>query len=223
MRVCFVGRGAPKSVLLENGLGELDLIVFPFQGGEEVSYERELRGETERFEGLARLSKHKNCAVVCGMTTDALGLKRRSVLVAEGGKILGVSDMVNVLDGTVNVGACVRVFETKSGRMGVVVEEDLYFFEVFKSLSLCGCDFIVCPFGGGVGETERVMLRAQAFCFGVPILFCARGYSMVVGGEGEVSFASPLSPVVFSFERPAEYHLIETRSSGFSRRIREDE
>lgn len=222
MRVCFVGRGTPKN-LTDERVGECDLIVFPFQAGAEVCYEQELRGETERFEELARLSKRKNTVVVCGMTTDALGLKRRSVLVAERGRILGVSDMVNVLDGTVNVGACVRVFETKAGRMGVAVEEDLYFFEVFKSLSLCGCDFIVCPFNGKVGEIERVMLRAQAFCFGVPILFCARGYSMSVTARGEVAFASPFSPVTISVELQKEYHLIETRSRGFSRAILKEE
>ena len=45
-------------------------------------------------------------------------------------------------------------------RIGIVVAEDLYFFEVMKSLALCGCDWVVCPFGGDVGEMDRVMLRA---------------------------------------------------------------
>ena len=87
-----------------------------------------------------------------------------------------------------------------------------------KSLALCGCDWVVCPFGGDVGEMERVMLRANAFCFGIPILFCGKGYAVAVNADGEVAFASPQSPVVISVETFREYRLIETRQRGFSKR-----
>lgn len=220
MRVCFVSRGSPRA-FSESGErgGDADLFVFGFQSGE-VSYEKELKGETGHFEELALLSKERNAVVVCGFVTDTRGLKRKSVLVAENGRILGVSDMLNILDGEWNAGACARVFETKKGRMGVIVAEDLYFFEVVKALTVAGCDFIVCPFGGDAGEIERVMLRANAFCFGVPILFCSRGYSIVAEVTGEVEFASPQSPVIFPFERARTYHLIETRRRGFSKCVK---
>jgi len=215
MRVCCVSRESPRA-FGKNGTGEqADLFVFGFQGLEAVSYERELKGETGYFEELARLSKERNAAVVCGFITDTRGLKRKSVLVAENGRILGVSDMLNVIDGEWNAGACARVFETKKGRMGVVVAEDLYFFEVVKALCVAGCDFIVCPFGQGAGAIELVMLRANAFSFGVPILFCAKGYAVSVGISGEVEFSSPKSPVCFPFETLKNYHLIETRQRGF--------
>jgi predicted amidohydrolase len=216
MKVCFVSRGTPDSF---SGVadGDVDLAVFAFQGGAPISYEKELRGETAVFSKIAEISKR--CGVtVCGLQTDARGIKRKSVLVAENGRILGVSDMVNVIDGAWNVGANTRVFQTKKHRLGVVVAEDLYFFEVVKSLALCGCDWLVCPFGGDVGEIERVMLRANAFCFGVPILFCGKGYAMVVGGNGEVAFASPQSPIALKVESFREYHLVETRQRGFSKR-----
>ena len=211
MKVCFVSGGGLRDY---DEAANCDLLVFGFQSTETVSYERELKGETNCFERLALLSKN-NRTVVCGFVTDTRGLKRKSVLVARNGRISGVSDMVNVIDGEWNAGACTRVFETGKGRMGIVVAEDLYFFEVVKALALCGCDFIVCPFGADAGDIERVMLRANAFCFGVPILFCAKGYSMAVGSSGEIEFASPKSPVCLGLENPRAYHLIETRRRGF--------
>ncbi|MBQ4268266.1 MAG: hypothetical protein IJB97_01300, partial [Clostridia bacterium] len=123
-----------------------------------------------------------------------------------------------VVDGEWNVGANTRVFQTAKGRVGVVVAEDLYFFEVARSLSLFGCDYIVCPFGVGVGGIERVMTRANAFCFGVPILFCGKGYAMAVGADGEVAFASPKSPAVVKMEFYREYRLVETRQRGLGKR-----
>ena len=216
MKICFVSRGTPDGF---SGVadGEIDLTVFAFQGGEPISYERELRGETSAFSKIAELSKRFG-VTVCGLKTDARGIKRKSAVVAENGRILGVSDMVNVIDGDWNVGANTRVFQTKNHRIGIVVAEDLYFFEVMKSLALCGCDWVVCPFGGDVGEMERVMLRANAFCFGIPILFCGKGYAVAVNADGEVAFASPQSPVVISVETFREYRLIETRQRGFSKR-----
>lgn len=217
MRVCLIGRGTPETFLSGERTGEADVWAFAFQNAEAVSYEKELKGETGRFETLAMLSKKKRAVVVCGFLTDSLGLKRKSVLVAENGKILGVSDMINVFDGELNAGACARIFETKRGRIGIVVAEDLYFFEVVKSLSTCGVDYIVCPFGVACGEIEKVMLRANAFCFGVPILFCSKNYSLVVNASGEVEFASPAGEAFLSFEPIKEYHLVETRRRGFFR------
>ena len=216
MKVCFVGRETPERF---SGVedGDVDLLLFAFQGGKPISYEKELKGETAEFARLAALSKTYGVCV-CGLATDARGIKRKSVLVAENGRILGVSDMLNVVDGEWNVGANTRVFQTAKGRVGVVVAEDLYFFEVARSLALCGCDYIVCPFGVGVGDIERVMTRANAFCFGVPILFCGKGYAMAVGADGEVAFASPKSPAVVKMEFYREYRLVETRQRGLGKR-----
>ena len=219
MRICFVSKGSLNAFskrrveLTEVGA---DVIVFGFNGLGEVSYEKELKGETHYFEEAAALSKRTKAVTVCGCVTDTRGHKRRSVVVAENGKITGVSDMLNVVDGEVSCGATLRVYETKAGKMGVIVAEDLLFPEVAKSLAVCGSDFIVCPYLK-LDELQSVLLRATAYFYGVPIFFCCDGYAMVAEASGRISFASPQSPVCAEFKPVKEYHLVETRRRGFYR------
>ncbi len=222
MRICFVSNGTLRAFrgngergmaacLQESEKGQTDLLCFGFNGIGEVSYERELKGESSFFEDAAALSKELGALVVCGCVTDSRGLKRKSALVAENGRLMGVSDMLYVVDGEVSCGAALRVYETKMGKMGVAVAEDLHFPDVVKSLALCGSDFIVCPFGKVCDEMQGVLLRAYAYMYGVPILCCGDGYAMLADGKGRLAFSSPVSPAFFSFENRKEYHLLQTR------------
>ena len=190
---------------------EEGLLLTGFDAVGEVSYERELKGESICFEEIALLSKRLKNVVICGCETDTRGLKRKSAIVAENGKILGVSDMLNVVDGKENCGSALRVYETKLGKIGVIVAGDLYFPETVKALSLCGADYIVCPFGKITCNIQTVLLRSYAFCYGIPVFLCAQGYAMVVNGAGEVVFASPQSESYFDFVNVKEYHLLHTR------------
>lgn len=217
MKVCFVSRGsvlAAKNAVLS---AEAELVVGGISSVSEVSYEKEIRGESRAFEGLASLSEETGAVVVCGCVTDTKGLKRKSAVVAEKGKILGVSDMLNVLDGEMNSGAALRVYDTNVGKIGVMVGEDLYFPEVAKALTLCGADVIVCPYGEVENGVESVLIRAFAFCYGAPICLCGVGYSAIGGVDGGLAFASPISPAVAEFDSVKEYHLVETRHRGFYR------
>ena len=136
MKIRFVGRGRLRE-FKENYESEgEELILFGFEGMGEVSYEKELKGESDFFEETALLSKAAKGVVVCGCVTDTRGHKRKSAVVAERGKLVGVSDMLNVIDGEVSAGAALRIYETKLGRMGVAVAEDILFPEVIKSLAL---------------------------------------------------------------------------------------
>lgn len=219
MRIAFISDGTVESVggsVLQEGFdGEFgaDICVFGFHGKPQVSYERELKGETKFFEAAARLSKKMQNLVVCGCITDTCGHKRKSALVAECGKLLGVSDALHAIDGEVGSGAALRVYQTKMGKMGVAVAEDLLFPEVVRSLVLCGSDFIVCPYGK-VGQMQGVLLRASAYTNGVPILFCGDGYCMLAESSGELAFASPVSPSFIRLKKQKEYHLVETRRRG---------
>jgi len=214
MRIRFItDNTSPKFLDVPTDEGAEVTILHFYQ--EEVSYEKELKGETSFFEEIARLSKTVKGVVVCGCITDTKGLRRKSVVVADNGRLVGVSDMLNAVDGKYDSGAALRVYETKGGRMGVVVADDLRFPEIVKSLAVCGSDFIVCPFGRMEG-IETVLLRANAYCYGVPIFFCSLGNCMIADVSGEIAFASSQAMAVAAFTPRKEYHLIETRRRGFS-------
>ena len=176
-----------------------------------VDYTQELKGESCFFEEIARLSKETDGVVVCGCTTDTHGHRRRSAVVAERGRILGVSDMLHAIDGEIACGAGLRVYETVAGKIGVAVGEDLRFPDVFAALALCGSEFVVCPFAR-VDEVHVVLARAHAYCFGVPVLLCGQGYAAIADADGRIAFATPLSQASAEFRGGGEYHLVETRS-----------
>ena len=211
MRIDFVVKGSLQEWRNTMMVGEEGLLLMSFDTLDEVSYERELKGQSVCFEEIAMLSKRLKNVVVCGCETDMRGLKRKSAIVAENVKILGISDMLHAVDGKENRGSALRVYETKLGKIGVVIAEDLYFPETVKALSLCGADFIVCPFGKMACSIQTVLLRAYAFCFGVPIFLCAQGYGMVVDAAGEVVFASPQTQSHIDFVNVKEYHLFNVR------------
>lgn len=214
MQIALVSCGTLRTFKNGEKPSAAELAVFGFDGIGEVNYEKELKGESAYFEDVALLSKEMRNVIVCGCITNTRGHKRKSAVVAENGRLLGVSDMLNVIDGGVGAGASLRVYETKLGKMGVVVAEDLYFPETVKTLSLCGCEFIVCPFEQMRDSLPAVLLRAFAYCYGVPIIFCGVGYGAIADANGALAFASPFSPAYFSFENKREYHLIETRRKG---------
>ncbi len=212
MRIGFVSKGAVGAFMKSHAEESADLFIFGFNGTGQVSYEKELQGKTNRFEEVALLSSKRKCVVVSGCVTDTHGHKRKSAVVAENGRLLGVSDVMHVVDGGGGTGggATLRVYETRVGRMGVVVGDDLRFPEVVRALTVCGADFIVCPFERA-GERETVLLRAYAYCYGTPILFCSDGYAAVADATGTLSFSSSASPVFREFAFTREYHLVETR------------
>lgn len=213
MRICFVTSGSLNEF---KGERDADVVLFPFHALGEVSYERELKGETSLFEDVAILSKMGQNIVACGCYTNARGLKRKSVVIAERGRILGVADMVNRIDGSdYRCGAGVKLFDTKVGKLGIVVAEDLYFPQVIETLSVCGADLALSVFEQLNEGLELTLMRASAFFYGIPVCMCAYGYAQVADPMGRLVFSSPKSPCTCELTREQEFHIVETRKKGF--------
>ena len=219
MRICFVTKGGLDAVGEEAGA---DIVCYPLSALGEVSYERELKGETSLFEAVAMRSKALRCTVVGGCYTDARGIRRKSAVVAERGRLLGVSDLVNRIDGSAfGAGAGVKVYETTAGRLGVVVGEDLYFPKVVETLTLSGADAVLCLFEELSEGLELTLIRAHAFFYGLPVALCAFGYAAVADPEGRLFFASPAPVGRVTLPKEREYRLIETRRRLTLRKKRE--
>ncbi len=182
----------------------------------EVNYEKEVKGESNELEEVALFSRNFNCTAIVGCYTDTKGIKRKSTVVAEKGKILGISDMTTGFDGDkYKCGSGLRVYETSVGKLGVLVGQDIYFPELVKSLTQCGSEQIICMYENIGDSLEQILIRSNAFCYGVPICMCAHGYAQIADASGKLAFASPKSPAYFSQQPFREYHLIETRLRGF--------
>ena len=193
-----------------------DLLVFSFNGLGLVSYKKELNGQTEYFSDLAKLSRQLSCTIVCGCDTDTYGVFRRSCVVADKGKILGVSDMVYSIDDSEFVpGGAVRVYETSAGRIGVIVSKDLFFPETIKTLALCDADLLCCVYKKIENFMPEILTRAWAFTSGISTCICAENYACVSDIRGNIVSKSTMDIVKTQVKIEKDYHLIKCKRRGF--------
>ena len=217
MKLCFVSQSSLNAVWQERlaDVSNHDVVVFGFNGLGLVSYKKELNGETEYFQDLAKLSKQLSSVVISGCDTDTYGVFRHSVAIAEKGKILGVTDTTHIIDESEFVASGnYRVFETSVGKIGIIVGEDLFFPETIRVLTLCDADIIVCIFKKLETTMPQVMARAGAFCNGVLVALCAEKYVAVANVKGEITTSGSQNIIKTKLKIEKDYHLISSRRRG---------
>ena len=220
MKACLVTSATLNCVWQEklSELNQQNLVVFGFNGMGLVSYKKELSGETEYFHDLAKLSKQLSCVIVCGCDTDNYGVFKHSAVIADKGKILGVSDMAHAIDDSEYAsGSGFRVYDTSIGKIGLIVAEDLFFSETSRVLALCDADFIVCVFKKLENTMPQIMLRASAFANGVAMVLCGKNYACVADVKGQISIASGADIIKTEIKIEKDYHLIQSRRRGLYR------
>ena len=220
MKLCLVTNGTLSQVWQEklSVIAEHELTVFGFNGLGLVSYKKELEGETEYFHDLAKLSKQTSSVILSGCDTDTYGVFRHSVVIADKGKVLGVSDMAHGIDDSEFVaGGNFRVYDTSAGKIGVIVSEDLFFPETSRVLTLCDADVIVCVMKKVETLMPQIMLRACAFSNGIPMVLCADRYCAVADIRGNVVMSGRANIVKSKIKIEKDYHLISSRRRGLYR------
>jgi len=202
-----------------DALSGADAVIFPHYYKEIISYSKEIKGTTHFFKTLTNLSKCLKTTVIAGVDTDSYGLLRHSGAVCDNGKLLGISDMVVVQDGDRYVGGGVlKVYDTRAGRIGLVVGDDVFSSDCVRTLSLCGADIIVCVTDKILDGNIGITARAKAYEFGVPVAVCANKTALLAGIDGEMIFTSPKKITVAGIKVEKDYHLITLRRRGKKQR-----
>ena len=220
MDLCFITADSLDSVWQKklSEIGKNDVVVFGFNGLGLVSYKKELGGETEYFQDVARLSRELSSVVISGCDTDTYGVFRHSAVIADRGKILGVTDMVHALDDSEFVaGGNFRVYDTGAGKIGIIVAEDLFFPESCRVLALCDADVIICIFKKLEGAMPQVMLRAGAFANGVSMALCAKNYAAIADIRGNIALSGGGNIIKGKIKTEKDFHLISLRRRGLYR------
>ncbi len=218
MKICVATQPLKDNV----NLPACDLCVFGFGALGEVNYESELSGKTDKFEELALLSRTLSCGVACGCTTFSCGLKRKSAAVADRGKLLGISDMLHVIDGEdFKSGAGLGLYKVSGYKIGVCVENDIYFPENVKALSLCGCNLIVCFLENSGDNMPPLLIRAYSYLYGVPVVLSAGKVAYLAEITGAVA-SSNQKIVTFETDPKNYYRVISTRSRGILQTFSDD-
>ena len=219
MVFCVVADGTLKDL---KTLPECDVAVFGFNGLGEVDYEKELKGMSDKFEDAVRLSKTAGCGVLCGCYTRSRGVVRKSVSVADGGRLLGISDMNFVLDSEdYKSGAGLGVYSVGGYKIGLCIENDLLFPDAFKALALCGCNAVVVFMEEVRNILPALIIRTYSYLYGVPVIMCAGKTAFYSEVTGEL--ATSALPVSFFDVSPCpQYRKVTMRTKGLFNDFSED-
>ena len=163
-----------------------------------VSYKRELAGQTHILSLCVEKSLETGGVALFFADTESYGVLRRSVIVADAGKVLGVSDELGVTKRGYAAGSSVRVYETSAGNLGVLAGGDLLRYEPAHALSLAGSDMI-CHLTSERRKELPVLAEALGYFLGVPILSVSPGIATLAGTEGELLAASPTDGETWDF------------------------
>ena len=211
MKICVV---TDRRKQLSVRLPPCDVVLFGFGTLGLVDYESELNGKTEKFETAAKLSHAAHCGVLCGCITDSRGLMRKSVAVASNGKLLGISDMLNVLDGEeYKSGANVGVYTIGGYKVGVCIDNDLYFPDCVKACAMCGCNLLVVHAEDVTDGIPPLLIRAYAYLYGMPVVLCGGGTAFFADISGVIA-SSNQDIAVFETSPKNCYRKVTSRVRG---------
>ncbi len=167
-----------------------DVTVFGKYAGR-VRYGEDEKNKDSLLYRLCSVSQQAGTVLALADTVGG-GAPRRSVLVADGGKLLGITDELSALQQLPRSGKTMRVYATAAGNIGVLVGADLYAYEPAHILSACGAELIVHLSAVRKRQADLVG-GALAYLCGVPLLSVASGVAALYGETGELLYASPIN------------------------------
>lgn len=211
MKICVVTEGRnPFAVKLP----PCDVALMGFSSLGLVDYESELSGKSDKLERMSKFSKSAHCGVLCGCLTDSHGLIRKSVAAAHAGKLIGICDMLNVLDGEeYKSGATLGVYTLGGYKIGLCIENDLYFPDCFKSLAMLGCNLVAVHCEQLSDAQIPLLIRAYAYLYGIPVVLSAGGVAYFADITGVVA-SSNQAVAVFETSPKNCYRLVTSRRRG---------
>ncbi len=192
-----------------------DIVVFGFNGIKRISYKQELSGVEDLLVKFSKLSKSTNKIIISATNTDNYGIIRKSLIIAEKGKILGISDMNIKLQGEdCSVGAGYRVYQTSVGRIGVLIGDDILDFDGVKAMTICDADIIILVTTESEKEEYNFILRAYSYLFGVPILALTATSVLASDINGEIVCGSRDNITKLILPTKKCFRLITTKRRG---------
>lgn len=150
---------------------ETDLNLFAFGAFEKVCFKNELNGKSDVLSQMSNLSKRLNSVCFFGVQTDSFGLNRHSVIVCDGGKLVGISDATHTSETVQNVSHGFKIFATRKGKFGVLVDNDVCVVDAIKSFSLCECDAIIDLSADILPFKTESLITTLAFLFGIAVCY----------------------------------------------------
>lgn len=191
----------------------VSLALFGFSGLKTIKYKTELNGSSNILHEFSNLSR-SGITFASGAITDNYGVMRKSLVIASGGKLSGISDACVSENGERrSLGGAYRVYQTSAGKIGVIVCGDITDFDGVRATALCDADVIIRVSDVEEKPIDSVLLRAYAYLFGVPVVSLTSGGVTASDINGEIcSHAESGGVIVVPTKRT--YKLVTAKKRG---------
>ena len=192
------------------------IVIFNQNGLNKINYKNELNGSQNILTDFAKISKNSSKILIAGAFSDNYGVKRKSCVVAEKGKLLGITDMCLSIEGnSFSIGGNHKVFQTSICKIGIVVDDDILDFDGIKAMSLCDADIIFSVVFSDEKPQYNYLIRAYSYLFGLPIVMITNNSVIASDANGEILSGGKLPKLNAVIPIKKNYKLITSKKRGF--------
>ena len=164
---------------------DTDVLVISYGVLDTVRSELEIKGDTEIIMNLANLSRELNCVIFAGIDFDLYGEMRKSVVVCDSGKLCGISDTIYCAD-TFTCSDVINIYETTRGKIGIIVDSDVYHAEIAHALKLYGAQMLVCVVSSDMTENIYNHIMCASYDRGITVICATNDYGIAGGQKCEL-------------------------------------
>lgn len=149
---------------------ESSLVIVSFDLGGHIDLFEELGKEGGKMRVFSDISRNRKLRLFIGFYV-AVGEKNYlSVLVVNKGKLVGMSDMTHCLSDMYDIGAKYKTYDIDDCVIGVIVGEDMYFSEVYRTLCLNNAELLLAIHNKPMRDIDESVVAANAYMNGTSII-----------------------------------------------------
>ena len=126
-----------------------------------ISLDDELKGTSSVLRSICHISRQSSLLYILPCQLSIGEKLYNSAVVVENGKLIGTTDMTHSSEDRYALSSVFCVHQTRYGKIGILIDEDVSYFECGRILSLMGAEILLC-LGG-----SRRMAYAQSVSNGV--------------------------------------------------------
>jgi len=144
---------------------------------------------------LRKVAKELDLYLCVGFSElDSSRLYNSAMLIGPDGKTVGKYRKTHGVEKGYEVGASLPVFETRYGKVSIMICFDRQLPEVARSLAAAGAELILVPSNGMWGRMNDAMLRTRAYESGVFVVFAHPRDGLVIDPGGRIIAANMTVP-----------------------------
>lgn len=158
--------------------------IVPYGVINEINFKKQLDGSAKQLVDMGKFSLKTGGVTLLASVSDNYGVKKRSVFVFGGGKLIGICDM-NAYDDKYSSAVGYKIFSVGSSKIGVLVDRDIYDPDAVKALAMCDASAIVNLYEGFSARKAEVLSEAYSYVYGVHFVHVSENsaYAYDCGGD----------------------------------------